>query len=137
MEIDGKKITFSQRTQSELTGFGTGGNVWNGVVAGLQSINNSLTVLLGAIVLCKYLEKQYGGGKHNDLFKGKTVFEIGSGTGVAGIACAQLMKGARFILSDQIQVLPLIKENLEVRPDHSFRLLSNLILAKLDRETAS
>jgi hypothetical protein len=31
MEVDGLNLDFAQRTSSEVTGFGTGGNIWNGM----------------------------------------------------------------------------------------------------------
>jgi quinol-cytochrome oxidoreductase complex cytochrome b subunit len=96
---------------------------------------------LGAIILSKYLEKKFGGGKVVEEFKGKNVLEIGSGTGVGGIGtmlyllsimltifkgltgllyklvCAHFWKGANFVLTDQEQVLQLINENIKRNMD--------------------
>jgi predicted nicotinamide N-methyase len=96
LEVDGVVLNMAQRKLGELTGLGTGGNVWNAV-----------------IVFSKWLEKNYGAGKHQDLWKGKTILELGSGTGMGGIACAQIMKGAsHIVLTDQAQVLSIIEENV-------------------------
>lgn len=96
LEVDGVVLDLVQKKQGELTGLGTGGNVWNAV-----------------IVFSKWLEKNYGGGRHQDLWKGKTIMELGSGTGMGGIVCAHIMKGAsHIILTDQAQVLPIMEENV-------------------------
>lgn len=96
LEVDGVPIDLAQKKLGELTGLGTGGNVWNAV-----------------IVFSKWLEKNYGGGRHQDLWKGKTIMELGSGTGMGGIVAAQIMKGAsQIVLTDQAQVLSIIEENV-------------------------
>lgn len=101
LEVDGIKLDLAQKKQGELTGLGTGGNVWNAV-----------------IVFSKWLEKNYGGGRHGDQWKDKTIMELGSGTGMGGIVCAQIMKGAKHIvLTDQAQVLPIIQENVNRNKD--------------------
>jgi len=96
LEVDGVELDLVQKKLGELTGLGTGGNVWNAV-----------------IVFSKWIEKNYGGGRHKDLWKGKTIMELGSGTGMGGIACAHIMKGAsQIVLTDQAQVLSIIEENV-------------------------
>ena len=45
-------------------------------------------------------------------FKGKKVLELGAGTGVVGIVLGLL--GAQVTLTDQAQLLPLLKENIEL-----------------------
>jgi predicted nicotinamide N-methyase len=87
----------------------------------------------GAIVLAKYLEKKYGNGKGSgDDFKGKKVLEIGSGTGVAGIVCAQFWNGAEFTLTDQKQVLELIEENVRRNSERIPALKEHVKVQELD-----
>lgn len=88
---------------------------------------------IGAIVLAKYLEKKYGHGKGSgDSFKGKKVLEIGSGTGVAGIVCAQFWEGADFVLTDQKQVLELIQENVRRNESRIPALKDHVKVQELD-----
>jgi predicted nicotinamide N-methyase len=101
LEVDGVPLSMAQKKLGEISGLGTGGNVWNAV-----------------IVFSKWLEKNYGNGNHKDLWKGKNILELGSGTGMGGIVCAQIMKGAsHIVLTDQKQVLPIIEENINRNRD--------------------
>lgn len=86
----GAVIEIKQLQAGEITGLGTGATVWP-----------------AAHVLAKYLERRFGGRG----LKGSRVVDLGSGTGVAGIVAAAL--GAEAFLTDQEQLLFLMRENAE------------------------
>lgn len=86
----GKVLRFRQLQAGEVTGLGTGATVWP-----------------AAHVLAKYLELRFGEGG----MKGSQTVDLGSGTGVAGIVAASL--GAEAFLTDQEQLLFLMRENAE------------------------
>ena len=65
-----------------------------------------------SIVSTKYFE-QYCKSLPEGYWNGKNVLEVGSGTGVAGLACAVLFQGSNLILSDLPVLTPLIRRNLE------------------------
>lgn len=87
----GAELRLRQLQAGEMTGLGTGATVWP-----------------AAHVLAKYLERRYG----EDGMKGLRVVDLGSGTGVAGIAAAALGAAESF-LTDQEQLLFLMRENAE------------------------
>jgi len=60
----------------------------------------------GALVLCEYLSKDLTSIQH------KTVIELGSGTGLAGIFAAK--KGAHVTLTDVEKTLPALQENVNL-----------------------
>lgn len=91
LELESGTVIHLQQLQAgEVTGLGTGATVWP-----------------AAHVLAKYLERKYGEGG----MKGSRVVDLGSGTGVAGIVAAAL--GAEAFLTDQEQLLFLMRENAE------------------------
>ena len=86
----GAVVEIKQLQAGEITGLGTGATVWP-----------------AAHVLAKYLERRYG----ERGLAGFRVVDLGSGTGVAGIIAAAL--GAEAFLTDQEQLLFLMRENAE------------------------
>ena len=86
----GTVIEIKQLQAGEITGLGTGATVWP-----------------AAHVLAKYLERRFG----ERGLKGSRAVDLGSGTGVAGIVAAAL--GAEAFLTDQEQLLFLMRENAE------------------------
>jgi len=95
--IDTEELDINQIPNPEESGIGTGGQVWP-----------------AAIVLSKFLEKRYGRytDKFVDSLADKRICELGSGTGVLGIACSIL--GAQSItVTDIVNCLPLIDMNAQ------------------------
>lgn len=88
---DGKVLTVHQIANGEMKGLGTGTQVWP-----------------AAHVLVKFLERRY---RSNDGLRGMKVCDIGSGTGVTGLAAAAM--GARVVLTDQVQLLPFLESIVE------------------------
>lgn len=86
----GTVLRFRQLQAGEVTGLGTGATVWP-----------------AAHVLAKYLERRFG----DKGMCGSRLVDLGSGTGVAGIVAAAL--GAESYLTDQEQLLFLMRENAE------------------------
>mmetsp|Transcript_14264 Transcript_14264/g.47645 ORF Transcript_14264/g.47645 Transcript_14264/m.47645 type:complete len:579 (-) Transcript_14264:85-1821(-) len=85
---DGRVLEIQQKLCSEAQGFGTGGSVW-----------------AAAVVLIRYLEK-------HKACVGRTVLDLGAGTGCAGLAAAAL--GADFVaLTDLRNILWLAEENID------------------------
>eukprot|EP00510_Aplanochytrium_minuta_P006751 CAMPEP_0184038858 /NCGR_PEP_ID=MMETSP0955-20130417/49671_1 /TAXON_ID=627963 /ORGANISM="Aplanochytrium sp, Strain PBS07" /LENGTH=326 /DNA_ID=CAMNT_0026327719 /DNA_START=38 /DNA_END=1015 /DNA_ORIENTATION=- len=69
--------------------------------------DTGLAVWDGGIVLAKFLEQEIG----PELLKKIGIVELGSGTGICGIAAA--LCGANVILTDLDYALPLIRSNIE------------------------
>ncbi|KAG8188582.1 hypothetical protein JTE90_005939 [Oedothorax gibbosus] len=69
----------------------------------------SCVVWDAGIVLGKYLDYLQ---HQNNILGGKTVIDIGSGTGVAGLFAGVL--GATVILTDLPEVIPLLQKNIEL-----------------------
>jgi len=69
-----------------------------------------LTVWDGAVVLAKYFEQK--NEKHPELLKDATVLELGSGTGLVGIALAAL--GADVTITDLSTTIPILHKNVEL-----------------------
>ena len=89
ISIANTPINIVQVPNPEELGIGTGGQVWP-----------------AAVVLCKYLEKKFGGTG----LAGKEIIELGSGTGILGIVCAVL--GCKSVtITDQVTTFPLIAKN--------------------------
>lgn len=65
-----------------------------------------------SIVTSKYLQ-EYCNTLPDGYWNGKTVLEVGSGTGVAGLACSVLFQGSTLILSDMEVLVPLLQRNLQ------------------------
>ncbi|KAJ2485909.1 Protein-lysine N-methyltransferase efm6 [Coemansia sp. RSA 2050] len=80
---------------SGATGCGVGSTVWD---AGL--------------VLAKYLDRQTSLGNLD--LSGKTVLELGSGTGIVGIALGRLHPQCQVILTDKKELVPLLSRNIEL-----------------------
>ncbi|KAJ1955246.1 Protein-lysine N-methyltransferase efm6 [Linderina pennispora] len=70
------------------------------------------TVWDAAFVLSKYIEKQVKLGSLD--LSGKTVLELGSGTGVVGLSVALIEPTAKVILSDKLELLPLLQHNVDL-----------------------
>lgn len=85
----GTVLQVQQIPNGELKGLGTGTFVWP-----------------AAHILAKYFEKRFG----PDGLRGKTLCDIGSGTGLTGFVAAAL--GGTVTLTDQACVLPLLSENV-------------------------
>ncbi|KAG1668811.1 hypothetical protein FOA52_004905 [Chlamydomonas sp. UWO 241] len=70
------------------------------------------TVWDASIVLAKYLEKNMRKGEFSrPKLKGKRVLELGAGMGLGGIAFSML--GADVVLTDTVDVVPLLRRNCE------------------------
>lgn len=91
LEVLGHQLQFSQDPNSKHLGT----TVWD-----------------ASVVFVKYLEKNCQKGRFcPSKLKGKRVIELGAGCGVAGFGMAML--GCNVITTDQIEVLPLLKRNVE------------------------
>lgn len=88
----GKVLQIKQLQCGEVTGLGTGATVWP-----------------AAHVLAKYLERRCGEGG----LRGSRVVDLGSGTGVEGIVAAAALGAEETYLTDQEQLLFLMRENAE------------------------
>ncbi|KAL6204873.1 hypothetical protein ACLB2K_022140 [Fragaria x ananassa] len=70
------------------------------------------TVWDASLVFAKFLEKNSRRGKFSPAkLKGKRVIELGAGCGVAGFGMALL--GCDVVMTDQVEVLPLLMRNVE------------------------
>ncbi|XP_050369453.1 uncharacterized protein LOC126787626 [Argentina anserina] len=70
------------------------------------------TVWDASLVFAKFLEKNSRRGKFSpSKLKGKRVIELGAGCGVAGFGMALL--GCDVVMTDQVEVLPLLMRNVE------------------------
>ncbi|KAK9940031.1 hypothetical protein M0R45_016708 [Rubus argutus] len=70
------------------------------------------TVWDASLVFAKFLEKNCRRGKFSpSKIKGKRVIELGAGCGVAGFGMALL--GCDVVMTDQVEVLPLLMRNVE------------------------
>ena len=103
-------ITVKQILNGELKGLGTGMQVWP-----------------AAHVMVKYLEKNY---RHSQGLVGKTVCDIGTGTGITGIAAANL--GAKVTLTDQQHLLAFMQENVTVAEIAGIVPKGSLLVAQYD-----
>ncbi|KAJ1887016.1 Protein-lysine N-methyltransferase efm6 [Kickxella alabastrina] len=70
------------------------------------------TVWDAGLVLAKYLDKQTQDGTLS--LSGKTVLELGSGTGLVGLALAKLQPACTVILSDKSELVPLLERNISL-----------------------
>ncbi|KAJ1860828.1 Protein-lysine N-methyltransferase efm6 [Coemansia sp. RSA 2703] len=70
------------------------------------------TVWDAGLVMAKYLDHQTQSGNLD--LSGKTVLELGSGTGIVGITLAKLQPECTVILTDKDELMPLLKHNIEV-----------------------
>ncbi|EFJ17374.1 hypothetical protein SELMODRAFT_114854, partial [Selaginella moellendorffii] len=70
------------------------------------------TVWDSSVVFAKFLEKNCNRGQLNGVqMAGKRAIELGAGCGVAGLAMA--LMGCNVVLTDQVEVLPLLLKNVE------------------------
>lgn len=95
--VDSEELHIVQVPNPEETGVGTGGQVWP-----------------AAVVLLKYIEKRFGtfNEEKPESLIGKKICELGSGTGIVGIACSIL--GAKSVtVTDQVNCFPLIQINCQ------------------------
>ncbi|XP_031286241.1 protein-lysine methyltransferase METTL21D isoform X1 [Pistacia vera] len=91
LEVLGHQLHFSQNPNSRHLGT----TVWD-----------------ASVVFAKFLEKNCRKGRFcPSKLKGKRVLELGAGCGVAGFGMALL--GCDVVATDQIEVLPLLKRNIE------------------------
>ncbi|KAJ0409021.1 hypothetical protein ATCC90586_005205 [Pythium insidiosum] len=93
--VRGRRLQVKQLRQGEVTGFGTGLTVWP-----------------AACVLLKHLEHRYSGARDRTL-QGQLVVELGSGTGVVGIAAA-ILGADRVVLTDIQKLLFLLEANASI-----------------------
>ncbi|KAJ1817096.1 Protein-lysine N-methyltransferase efm6, partial [Coemansia sp. RSA 2599] len=70
------------------------------------------TVWDAGLVLAKYLDRQAEEGKLD--LAGKTVLELGAGTGIVGIALAQLQPQCSVFVTDKQELVPLLQRNIEL-----------------------
>jgi predicted nicotinamide N-methyase len=107
---NGKTLKLQQISNGELKGLGTGSLVWP-----------------AAHVLSKYFEKSL-----SYYFPGKSVIDIGSGTGCTGLVAAFL--GAKVTLTDQEPILFLLEKNLEINLNEALSDIdrNNIIIEKYD-----
>ncbi|KAJ2340027.1 hypothetical protein GGH91_004301, partial [Coemansia sp. RSA 2671] len=70
------------------------------------------TVWDTGLVLAKYLDHQTSLGNLD--LSGKTVLELGSGTGIVGIALGRLHPQCQVILTDKKELIPLLSRNIEL-----------------------
>jgi len=96
MDIQGDRVDVKQICCGEVEGLGTGAVVWD-----------------SAILLAKYLEK------NSESYSPSLILELGSGNGWLGIACGLVFPYANVVLTDQVQLLPLIHENV-ILNEHNF-----------------
>lgn len=94
LQVGDTRLTLAQEPGREMQDRGTGGTVWN-----------------CAFVMAKYLERL---AAQEDLTKWKSlrVLELGSGTGIVGLATAVLFRAQELFLTDLPAQLPLMQDNL-------------------------
>lgn len=90
--IDEIRMCIRQIPNGEIKDIGTGSNVWP-----------------AAVVLIKYLESLQAEG----YFVGKSVIDIGAGTGIVGLACA-CYGASEVVLTDLDVLRPLMEENKQL-----------------------
>lgn len=91
-EVAGNTFRIKQTVCGERKGVGTGGAVWD-----------------SAQVLVKYMERRYGANG----MAGKCVLDMGTGTGVVGLAAA-ILGAENVLLTDSGPILPLAKANIDL-----------------------
>lgn len=88
LTVQGEIVTVRQVQEGEEIAIGTGSAVWP-----------------AAVVLSKFLER------HEDILRDKIVLDLGSGTGILGIA-ANIMGAAKVVCTDVEEVQELLRENI-------------------------
>ncbi|KAJ2003943.1 Protein-lysine N-methyltransferase efm6 [Coemansia thaxteri] len=82
----------------------------------LQDVTGSMrcgvgsTVWDAALVVAKYIERQTDEGKLD--LRGKTVLELGSGTGLVGIAIGRLHPKSHVVVTDKQELVGLLERNI-------------------------
>lgn len=94
LEVRGHELILECKPQTGESEMATGSTIWD-----------------CAVVTAKYLQ-EYCDEKPDGYWNGKTVLEVGSGTGVAGLACGILFTGSTLILTDMPVLTPLIQRNV-------------------------
>jgi len=103
LAVSSTPLVVTQIPNGEVKDLGTGTFVWP-----------------AAAVMSKYLER------HADLVRGKSVIELGSGTGLCGLM-SSFLGPSEVCLTDQIQVLDLLRENVSrAIADHPEDRLSSI-----------
>ncbi|KAJ1667173.1 Protein-lysine N-methyltransferase efm6 [Coemansia sp. RSA 1813] len=74
------------------------------------------TVWDAGIVLAKYLDWQISKGNMD--LSGKTVLELGAGTGIVGIALACMQPECSVVLSDKEELVSLLERNIALNNTH-------------------
>lgn len=117
LQVLSTPINIAQRKTGEYTGLGTGGNVWN-----------------AALVLIKYLEKKrLTDPSFGEAMNGYKILEVGSGTGIVGIAFAHMFPNiGKFIMTDQKQVLPILQENIDKNAKSIPNITEKLCIEELE-----
>ncbi|KAJ2776159.1 Protein-lysine N-methyltransferase efm6 [Coemansia interrupta] len=70
------------------------------------------TIWDAGLVMAKYLDHQTQSGNLD--LSGKTVLELGSGTGIVGITLAKLQPNCTVVLTDKPELVALLKHNIEM-----------------------
>ncbi|KAJ1797037.1 Protein-lysine N-methyltransferase efm6 [Coemansia sp. RSA 2399] len=84
--------------------------------AGSAKCGVGSTVWDAGIVLAKYVDWQTSEGKLD--LSGKTVLELGAGTGIVGITLACLQPKCTVVLSDKEELVPLLERNISLNKAH-------------------
>lgn len=118
LQVGDVALSVAQEPGREVHDRGTGGTVWN-----------------CAFVMTKYLEKL--AAKEGDAWRSLRVLELGSGTGVVGIAAALLFRPAHLRMTDLPAQLPLMEQNLQaargaVTTAEARAALERVLVAPLD-----
>ncbi|KAJ2552390.1 Protein-lysine N-methyltransferase efm6 [Coemansia sp. RSA 1933] len=74
------------------------------------------TVWDAGIVLAKYIDWQVSQGNMD--LSGKTVLELGAGTGIVGITVACLQPECSIVLTDKETLVPLLERNIALNKTH-------------------
>ena len=80
------------------------------ILQGQDGVYDGATIFDAALVLIHYLIKAQANGKLSPSLDGGTAIDLGSGTGVVGIAAAKL--GAKVTLSDLEEGQGLLEQNI-------------------------
>ncbi|CEG46134.1 Putative N2,N2-dimethylguanosine tRNA methyltransferase [Plasmopara halstedii] len=96
--VKGKQLRIKQVLQGEVNGFGTGLTVWPAACVLLKLLEYQALSNLKALI------------ESDDPF----VLELGSGTGVVGIAAAMLLRAGRVVLTDMDNIRFIMQDNADL-----------------------